>query len=278
MTTTQQVYGKKFGGNAAENYEQYFVPAIGRPLAVDLVAAAALRSGDRVLDVGCGTGVVTRLAAEQVGPGGSVAGADMTAGMLEVARSVAPSPSRIQWYETSAEAMPLPDNSFDVVFCQLALQFIADKAAAVREIHRVLAPGGRTLVTVPTPSRFFDVFERILARHVPSAAPFVAMVFSLNDPAALERLFRNAGFKDVAVQSLSKRLRLPSPQEFLWQYVHSTPMSGLVGDVSQEVRAALERDVAAGWREWLTDGGLTYEQPILRATARKSAAGQRGHR
>ena len=145
MTTTarQPAFGKTFGGNAAENYERYFVPAIGRPLATDLVAAAALQAGERVLDVACGTGVVTRLAAEQVGPGGSVAGADLTANMLEVARSAAPPKSGIQWYETSAEAMPLPDHAFDVVFCQLGLQFVADKAAAAREMHRVLVPGGR---------------------------------------------------------------------------------------------------------------------------------------
>lgn len=271
MTTTakQPGFGKTFGGNAAENYERYFVPAIGRPLATDLVAAAALQAGERVLDVACGTGVVTRLAAEQVGPGGSVAGADLTANMLEVARSAAPPKSGIQWYETSAEAMPLPDHAFDVVFCQLGLQFVADKAAAAREMHRVLVPGGRVLVTVPTPSRFFGVFEQALARHVPAAAPFVALVFSLNDPAALERLFRDAGFKDVTTRSTLKKLHLPPPREFFWQYVRCTPISGLVEEANPQVREALEREVVEGWREWATNGGMTYDQPILWATGRK---------
>jgi len=79
-----------YDGTGPENYEKFFVPAIGGPLAKDLVASASLQPGERVLDVACGTGVVTRLAARQVGQRGSVAGLDVNPGMLSVARSVTP--------------------------------------------------------------------------------------------------------------------------------------------------------------------------------------------
>ena len=88
--TQQQPYGQSYGGSAAENYERYFVPTIGLPLAKDLVEVAALQPGDRVLDAACGTGVVTRLVAEALGAKGSVAGLDVNPGMLAVARSAAP--------------------------------------------------------------------------------------------------------------------------------------------------------------------------------------------
>ena len=126
MTSTsrpQTVYGQSYGGTAPENYERYFVPAIGGPVAADLIAEAALRPGERVLDVACGTGIVARLAAERVGPTGTVAGLDVNPGMLAVARSMAASAgAAVRGYETSAESIPVPADAFDVVFCQLGLR------------------------------------------------------------------------------------------------------------------------------------------------------------
>ncbi len=265
-------YGTSYGGSATENYERYFVPAIGRPLAEHLVAAAALRPGERVLDVACGTGVVARLAADRVGPAGTVAGADVNAGMLAVARTAAASSGRpsIQWYETAAEAMPLPDGAYDVVLCQLALQFFGNKAAALREMRRVLAPGGRACASVPAPTAFFDVLEQALTHHVgPAAGAFVGQVFSLNDGGELKGLFREAGFDEVHVREETRLLRLPAARDFLWQYVHSTPLGGAIGQLNREGQAALERDVVAGWARWSAEGGLTSEQPVLTASARK---------
>jgi SAM-dependent methyltransferase len=83
-----QISFQTFSATAAENYECYFVPAIGAPLAADLVELAALRPCERVLDVACGTGVVARHALERVGDRGRVVGTDINAGMLAVARAV----------------------------------------------------------------------------------------------------------------------------------------------------------------------------------------------
>jgi ubiquinone/menaquinone biosynthesis C-methylase UbiE len=71
--------------------------------------------------------------------------------MLAVARTIPSSGAGIVWYEARAESIPFPDDGFDVVFCQLGLQFIVDKVAAIREMHRVLVPGGRVLVSTPPP-------------------------------------------------------------------------------------------------------------------------------
>jgi ubiquinone/menaquinone biosynthesis C-methylase UbiE len=273
MTTTgatHSVYGQTYGGTAPENYQRYFVPVIGGPFAADLVAEAALHPGERVLDVACGTGVVARLAADGVGPSGSVAALDLNPAMLSVARSIASSGAAIRWYESSAESIPLPDDSFDVVFCQLGLQFVADQIGALREMRRVLAPGGRVLVSTPPPNAFFDMLDDAFARHVGSeAAGFVRIVFTLNDPATIERLFREAGFEDVTVRTYAKRLRLPVAREFLWQYVHCTPLTAMLANLDAAHIAALEDDVVNRWRSWSDGGGMTYEQGMNVAKAHK---------
>src|SRR5690606_14489245 len=196
-------------GSAAANYQRFFVPAIGAPLAQALVHHASLREGERVLDAACGTGVVARLAAEQVGAEGTVVGLDVNPGMVAVARTVASTGASIDWREASAESMPLPDDSFDVVLCQLGLQFMADRLAALREMRRVLVDGGRMLLNVGGQAgRHFTVLSEAMERRIsPMAAGFVRQVFALNDPSEIERLMIDAGFEDVSVVANTGVLR-----------------------------------------------------------------------
>ena len=104
-----------------------------------------------MLDVACGTGTVARLAAARVGSAGAVTGVDLTPGMLAVARRIEAEGAPIDWQEASADRLPLPDASADVALCSLGLQFFPDRPAALREMRRVLIPGGRLAVNAPGP-------------------------------------------------------------------------------------------------------------------------------
>ena len=210
-TSATAVSFKQYGGNAAENYERYFVPTIGMAWATALLDAAELHPGDRVLDVACGTGVVTRLTAERVGPDGAVAGLDINPAMLAVARSVPSSGAAIEWHEASAESLPLADGSFDVVLSSLGLQFVPDKTSALREMQRVLAPDGQLAIATvgPTPP-LFAILEQALASHVkPEAAGFMRAVFSLHEPQELEKLTSGVGFRHVEVRAKALSVTLP---------------------------------------------------------------------
>lgn len=267
---TQQTFGKAYGGTAPENYERYFVPHIAAPLAQKLLETAALRPGERVLDVACGTGVVARLARERVGDSGSVAGLDVNPGMLAVARSTASSAPAIDWYEAGAEAIPLADGAFDVALCQLGLQFITNKLGALREVRRVLAPRGRLVLNVPGPTPpLFGVLADALATHVePRAASFVHLVFSIHDERELRELMNAAGFHEVDVQTGRATLHLPPPAEFLWQYAYSTPLANLASAVDDGRRAALEHEVVGKWQDFTVDGALTCDVSVTTAVGR----------
>ena len=263
---------ESYGGTGPENYERYFVPAIAAPLADDLVETAALQPGERVLDLACGTGIVARLAAGRVGPSGTVIGLDINPGMLAVARAAAPPGTVIGWHQAPAHASALPDGTADVVLCQLGLQFFPDRAAALREMRRVLAPGGRIVLNVPGPApEPFLILAGALARHIrPELAPFVQQVFSLHDTRELQELLAQTGFARATAEPASVALALPPPAEFLWQYVHSTPLASAAAEAGEAARAALERDVVTRWEPFTHGDRLMLELRVVTAAAKRA--------
>lgn len=259
---------ESYGGTAPENYERYFVPVIGRPLAERLVERAALQEGERVVDLACGTGIVARLAAERVGSTGAVDGVDINPGMLGVARTTSTA-TNVRWYEASADALPLDDESTDIVLCQMGLQFFPDKAAALLEARRILRAGGRLVLNLPGPTpALFATLESELASQLSSdVAKFVGMVFSLHEHDAVAQLISAAGFATVDVQSETRSLQLPDLESFLWQYAHSTPLAAAVASLDETRRAALAEAVISGWQQIVSVDSPVLELGVTTAVA-----------
>jgi ubiquinone/menaquinone biosynthesis C-methylase UbiE len=236
-------------GTAAELYDRYLVPAITSLWAADLIARAMPQPGERVLDVACGTGVVARLAAERMGSG-RAAGLDINGGMLAVARSHAPIPGvPIEWHEASVLSMPFADASFDLVLCQLGLQFFPDRSAALREMHRVLAPSGRLALSVysaiehtPAARALADALDRHLG---PGASAIKRSEHVFADADALCQLITGAGFRDVVLQTVTQTIRFTSPREYVRLQIGATPMADLVAGMDGGRRQALVDAIAA---------------------------------
>lgn len=205
--------------NPAETYENYFVPAMFLPWSTLLLGRAAPQPGERVLDVGCGTGIVARQAAPLVGPGGRVVGLDLNPAMLNVARALpAPSGATITWQEGNAMALPFPEDAFDLVLCQHGLQLFPDRGEAVREMRRVLTPQGRAVAIVLQALARHPVFEALMesvARHLSLPLSDVARPFALSDANVLRGLFMTAGFKRVDILAESTVVRFPAPERFV---------------------------------------------------------------
>jgi SAM-dependent methyltransferase len=253
-----------FVGSVPENYERYLVPSIFGPWALDLVEVAGARPGERVLDVACGTGIVARTAARRVGSGGTVVGLDVSAPMLDAARALAAGEGlSIEWREGSAMKLPLPDTAFDLVLCQQGLQFFPDRAAALREMHRVLGPGGRLALSVWRPiedSPGFAVLAEALAHHIsPEAGALLPSgPFGLGQARDVRTLVARAGFRDIEIRPVVKTLRYPSPDEFVRRYVAGSALAGPVAAAADDARAALLAEVNAGLRPHIDDQGLAF--------------------
>jgi ubiquinone/menaquinone biosynthesis C-methylase UbiE len=262
---------REFTGTAAENYQAHFVPAIATPVSEHLMEVAALEPGERVLDVACGTGAISRLAAAAVAPSGSVTGVDISPDMLDVAKHVGHTPDvPIAWTLGDAASLDLPDAAFDVVLCQMGLMFMDDRAAATGEMRRVLAEGGR--VVCNTPGRIQPVFaalEEAIVEHIdPGLGAFVTAVFSLSEPEVVAELLRDGGFRDVTVSTYTAKFRLAPPEEFLWQYINLTPMQPFVARAPRAATDAMEREFAERVRPYVIDGATIVEQPMVIATSR----------
>lgn len=205
--------------NPAEMYEYYFVPAMFTPWATILLRHAAPQSGERVLDVACGTGIVARQTAPLVGMNGQVVALDINPAMLAVARTLPiPLGATIDWQEGNVMKLPFPHNTFDLVLCQHGLQFVPDPAGAVREMHRVLRPGGRVLAIVLQALALHPVFEALMesvAKHLSLPIAAVMTPFALSDSEKLRNLFTAEGFKNVEIFHETTTVRFPDPQRFV---------------------------------------------------------------
>ena len=204
--------------NSYDLYERYLVPAMFVPAAQELARVAQPQPGERVLDIACGTGIVSRTLAPLVSVDGAVTGLDITPPMLAVARSI-PQPdgtAPITWVEGSALSLPFEDHSFEIVTCQQAIQFFPDRLLALREMRRVLVSGGRAVIGVNQGfenNSAYSAFNDVLMRH--SGIPLLAAPFQFGDPRALGMLFETEGFRDVTVHQVKVSVRFPNERSFV---------------------------------------------------------------
>ena len=257
-----------------ENYERYQVPSIFEPLARLFLEQLALRPGQRILDVACGTGIVGRLAAPVVGVTGRIVGVDINAGMLAIARRNSPAGSApMEWREGDASALPCADAEFDAVLCQQGLQFFDDRPAALREMHRALAPGGLLAICVWRAIEHSPCHLAIaaaLARHAGAAvAQRFQAPFGFGDADALRAVLTDAGFSNVEVRSAVVMRDLLTPEVSIPGLLASTPVGPAVAALDAAVREALVDEVAAALAAYRNHDGLTVPQATHMALARK---------
>lgn len=192
-----------------------------------MMLRARLRSGECVLDLGCGTGPVTLRAAAAVGASGRVHALDISDQMLQVARTrvAAAGLNNVSFHHAGAEALPLADRSADVVLAGMSLMFVPDRATAAREIARVLRPGGRLVATFPTGPDTSDLvrFQRILGAFAPEPPVKGVGPGALADPTAFVLTLKENGIES-ALEQEEVAFDLANLEEAWTVFAHVTAM------------------------------------------------------
>lgn len=247
-----------FSGSIPEAYDRHLGPAIFEPYAADLaerVAALAAPDAD-VLEVACGTGILTRALRKRLAPGARLVATDLNEPMLSHARAHVAAGAPIEWRTADACRLPFAAATFDALVCQFGFMFVPDKAAAFAEARRVLRPAGLLAFSVwdrLASNEFAKVTDDVLRRRFASDPPdFYTVPFSLHDPDALRRRLEDAGFGEISIERLELPLHAESAADFAIGLVRGNPVAhaivdrgGDLGEIEREVAEALAHAAGA---------------------------------
>lgn len=250
MTATSNA---AFVGSIPENYDRYLGMVLFDPYAADLVARLDLPENAAVLELACGTGIVTRRLRDLLGPNDRLVATDLNEAMLGYAGLKFSPEDVVEWKQANATELTFAAESFDAVVCQFGLMFFPDKEKAMREMFRVLKPGGTLIFST------WDAIERndlpniahgIISKFFEDNPPdFYDIPFSIHDPEAIKSLVSAAGFGRIQVSVLPLEAISSSARDAAKGLVHGNPVITAIRERDEssipEIVAAIAAAIAA---------------------------------
>ena len=220
---------KVFAGSVPRIYDEYLVPLIFEPYAVDLAQRLVARPLGRVLEIAAGTGVVTRALANALPANVSIVATDLNQAMLDQAAAIG-TKRAVEWRQADAMQLPFGDNAYDAVICQFGVMFFPDKANAFAEARRVLKPGGVFIFNAwdrIEENEFADVVTTGVAALFPGDPPrFLARTpHGYHDPRTIEADLAKGGFSSAPrIDTVAARSRAASARIPAVAYCQGTPL------------------------------------------------------
>ena len=260
-----------FIGSIPEAYDRYLGPLLFEPYAVDLAARVRVAPPAAVLELACGTGILTRHLRRTLPAGVALTATDLNEPMLAYARARV-SDSGIQWQTADAQSLPFPDRSFTAVACQFGVMFVPDKALTFREVRRVLMPGGSfsfnvwcSLAENPFGRTARTSMSRFFATDQPT---FYDTPYGFHDQSVIRGLLGSAGFEIGFCEVVELQASSPSALEAARGAVTGNPV---LKDIQERATAPVDVIIEAVAAALAAEGGaapLTLPMRALVVVAR----------
>ena len=255
---------------AASSYERYWQAQLA-PAQRRLLDIAAIQPGERVLDVACGTGLVTFPAADAAGADGAVLATDISEVMVHAVRDEAARRglASVTAARMDAEALDAPNDAFDTVLCALGLMYVPDVDAALREFRRVLRPGGRVVAAVwgaRARCGWADIFPIVDARVRSEVCP---LFFNLGTGDRLADAFTQAGFVDVASERIGSLLHYANGEEACGAAFEGGPVALAYSRFDPATRDEVHAEYLASIAPWRNGGGYSIPGEFVVVVGRR---------
>jgi len=235
-----------FVGSIPENYDRYLGPCLFEDYAADIAQRVNVPDGGSVLEVACGTGIVTRKLRDRLPASVRLVATDLNEAMLAYAKHKFQSNEQVEFKQADAMELPFPDASFDAVVCQFGLMFFPDKDRAMREVHRVLKPACAYVFNVwdgIEKNELAEIANETVRTFFENDPPtFYQVPFGLYDQTVVRRLLEGAGFRDAEMSVLAETGESPSAADAAKGLVEGNPV---IVEINQRATSSVESIEAA---------------------------------
>jgi ubiquinone/menaquinone biosynthesis C-methylase UbiE len=240
-----------FTGSVPANYDKYLGPLLFEPYALDMAGRLQNDRLQKVLELACGTGRVTKHLLPLIAAEGTLVATDLNADMLAVAQTKIDD-NRVQWQVVDAQELPFENGVFDHVICQFGVMFFPDKPKAFAETYRVLQPGGKFLFNVWDELKYnpyADTIRKVMDDMYKENAPdfFQKVPHGFFDKDEIEKKVLAAGFQNIKFDVVQKTSGFSNVDEFITGFVDGSPLRSFLmdkpapeqNDLRQKLREAL---------------------------------------
>ena len=253
----------QFAGSIPAAYDRYLGPMFFEPYAQDLADRLKIDANRSVLELACGTGIVTRVLRNRLPASVRLTATDLNEPMIQHAKARFGVNDAVEWKQADATSLPFDDRSFDAVVCQFGFMFFPDKTLAAREARRVLKPGGVFLFNVwdsleenPVGKIAHETIRSFFEKDPPT---FYQVPFGYHDKEEIKRVLKAAGFGDIRVEVVAKSGGESRPQDAAQGLVHGNPVSVAITERDPALLPVITKAVAEALKERF---GETIRAPL----------------